>query len=319
VERRLRNLHSQTSQPALTITRVVTNAGVSRLTKAKFGCQLPQEISDFEKLAEVAQECERLGYDSVWAYDHLAPYWTQRGEAFECWTLLAAIAQRTKTVKLGSLVTNVNLRSPALLAKITSTLDNISHGRLILGVGTGDSMSREELLSHGHSFASLEERVQRLKETILILKALWTEDRTSFNGTYNKLSNAVSYPKPIQTPHPPIWVGGKHLKILDVVAETADGWNYWGLSKEVLTRSSRYLRDKCTRIGRDPNQLTKSWAGRLSHVIRAGANPAKVVDNIAMHLKNQTDHETKYFIANLGPRASLSMYQAFADAVRSLQ
>jgi alkanesulfonate monooxygenase SsuD/methylene tetrahydromethanopterin reductase-like flavin-dependent oxidoreductase (luciferase family) len=319
VERRLRNLHSQTSQPALTPSRADTKSGVPRLTKAKLGCQLPQGTSNFEKLAEVAQVCERLGYDSVWAYDHLAPYWTKRGEAFECWTLLAAIAQRTKTIKLGSLVTNVNLRSPVLLAKITSTFDNISHGRLILGLGTGDSMSREELLSHGYSFASIGERVQRLKETILILKALWTEDRTSFNGTYTKLSDAVNYPKPIQTPHPPIWVGGKHPKLLDTVAEMADGWNYWNLSKELLTQRSRYLHDKCAQIGRDPSQITKSWAGTLSHAIREGGDLAKVVENMTAHLETQIDQETSYFIANLGPRASQSMYQAFVDAVRSLQ
>jgi alkanesulfonate monooxygenase SsuD/methylene tetrahydromethanopterin reductase-like flavin-dependent oxidoreductase (luciferase family) len=318
VERRLRYLHSQTSHPPLTNTTAETNAGVLRLTKAKFGCQLPQEASNFEELAEVAQECERLGYDSVWAYDHLAPYWTQRGEAFECWTLLAAIAQRTKEIKLGSLVTNVNLRSPALLAKMTSTLDNISKGRLILGLGTGDSMSRGELLSYGYSFASVNERVERLKETVLILKALWTEDRTSFDGVYNKLSNAVNYPKPIQTPHPPIWIGGKHPKILDIVAEMADGWNYWGLSRDILAQRSRYLYEKCVQTGRDPDKITKSWAGKLSHVIRAGGDLTKLVEDIAAHLQGQVDHETRYFIANLGPRARPSTYEAFADAARLL-
>jgi alkanesulfonate monooxygenase SsuD/methylene tetrahydromethanopterin reductase-like flavin-dependent oxidoreductase (luciferase family) len=194
-----------------------------------FGCQLPQETGDFEKLAKIAGECERLGYDSVWAYDHLAPYWNQRGQAFECWTLLAAIAQRTEEIKLGSLVTNVNLRNPALLAKITSSVDNLSKGRLIVGLGTGDSMSRNELLPYGYSFAGIDERVERLKETVLILKAMWTQDQTHFDGKYSRLSNAVNYPKPVQTPHPPIWIGGKHPKILDVVAEMADGWNYGDL------------------------------------------------------------------------------------------
>jgi alkanesulfonate monooxygenase SsuD/methylene tetrahydromethanopterin reductase-like flavin-dependent oxidoreductase (luciferase family) len=288
------------------------------LTKARFGCQLPQEISNFEKLAEVAQECERLGYDSVWAYDHLAPYWTQRGESFECWTLLAAIAQRTKKIKLGSLVTNVNLRSPALLAKMTSTLDNISKGRLILGLGTGDSMSRGELLSYGYRFAGLDERVERLKETVIILKRLWTEDRTSFEGRYCKLSNAVNYPKPLQTPHPPIWIGGKNPKILDIVAQMGDGWNYWGLSKELLAQRSRYLQEKCIETGRDPNQITKSWAGTLSHATRAGGKLTKLVDDIAAHLQSRVDHETKYFIANLGSGAHLSMYEAFANAARRL-
>jgi len=133
---------------------------------------------------------------------------------------------------------------------------------------------------------------------------------------YIKLSNAVNYPKPIQTPHPPIWIGGKHPKILDIVAEMADGWNYWGLSKEILAQRSRYLYEKCVQTGRDPDKITKSWAGRLSHVIRARGDVTRVVEDIAAHLRSQIDHETRYFIANLGPRARPSMYEAFADAAR---
>ena len=194
----------------------------------------PQETSDFEKLTKIAADCERLGYDSIWAYDHLAPYWTRRHQVYECWTLLAAIAQRTSEIKLGSLVTNVNFRNPALLAKITSSLDNVSNGRLILGLGTGDSKSRNEFLAYGYIFGDTDERVERLRETVLILKAMWTNDQASFEGKYNRILNAVNYPKPLQKPHPPIWIGGKHRKILDIVAEMADGWNYWGLGRKLL-------------------------------------------------------------------------------------
>jgi alkanesulfonate monooxygenase SsuD/methylene tetrahydromethanopterin reductase-like flavin-dependent oxidoreductase (luciferase family) len=284
-----------------------------------FGCQLPQETDEFEKLAAIAERCESLGYDSVWAYDHLAPYWTRRGQSFECWTLLGAIAQRTTKIKLGSLVTNVNVRNPALLAKITSTFDNISKGRLILGLGTGDRMSRNELLSYGYPFSSTNERVERLRETILILKSMWTEDQATFEGRYNKLSNAVNYPKPIQTPHPPIWIGGKHVKILDIVAEMADGWNYWGLDREVLARCTRYLSSKCTKIGRHPNEIVKSWAGTLSQVLRRGGSRNEVEENIREQLMSQADHETEYFIGSFGARADTLAYEAFAEAVRSLE
>ena len=250
------------------------------MTKYRFGCQLPQEESDFEKLAKVAEDCERLGYDSIWAYDHLAPYWTQTGQAYECLTLLAAIAQRTKNIKLGSLVTNVNLRNPALLAKITSSLDNLSDGRLILGLGTGDRMSRNELLSYGYGFASLDERVERLKETALILKSMWTKDQATFEGRYYRVLNAINYPKPIQKPHPPLWIGGKHSKILDVVAEMADGWNYWGVTREMLAQRSSYLSDKCAAIGRPPQQITKSWTGTLTHLIKPNGDRSQLVENI---------------------------------------
>ncbi len=275
--------------------------------------------SDFEKLAKVAEDCERLGYDSVWVYDHLAPYWTRRGQAFECWTLLAAIAQRTKKIKLGSLVTNVNLRNPALLAKITSSLDNISDGRLILGLGTGDRMSRNELLSYGYSFASVDERVERLREAVLILKAMWTKDQTTFEGRYYSVLNAVNYPKPIQEPHPPLWIGGKHPKILDVVAEMADGWNYWGIRREMLAQRSMYLSDKCATIGRQPQQIIKSWAGTLADAMKWNGAHTPLVENIREQIRSQTDDQTKYFIASLGSRADTSGYEAFAEAVRSLE
>ena len=289
------------------------------MTRIKFGCQLPQETDDFEKLAKIAERCERLGYDSVWAYDHLAPYWTRRSQAFECWTLLAAVAQRTKKIKLGSLVTNVNLRSPALLAKITSTLDNLSNGRLIVGLGTGDRMSRNELLSYGYRFANVDERLERLKETILILKAMWTQDRAFFEGKYNKLSGAINYPKPMQTPHPPIWVGGRHPKILEIIAEMADGWNYWGLERHMLEQCSKCLSDECARIGRNPAQITKSWTGSLSNLFKPGKRRSQIVEDVRRKLQSQTNDETRYFIASFGSRNVATDYEAFAEAVRSLE
>jgi alkanesulfonate monooxygenase SsuD/methylene tetrahydromethanopterin reductase-like flavin-dependent oxidoreductase (luciferase family) len=289
------------------------------LTGVAFGCQLPQETGDFEKLAGIAERCESLGYDSVWAYDHLAPYWTQRGQSFECWTVLAAIAQRTTRIKLGSLVTNVNLRNPALLAKIASTFDNVSKGRLILGLGTGDRMSRNELLSYGYPFSSIKERVERLRETILILKSMWTQDRTTFEGRYSRLTNAVNYPKPIQTPHPPIWVGGKHVRILEIVAEMADGWNYWGLDKEILARRAQYLSNKCAEVGRQPDEIVKSWAGTLARTLRRGGSRTELEQNIRDQLLKETDHETRYFIGSFGPSADTLAYETFAEAVKSLE
>jgi alkanesulfonate monooxygenase SsuD/methylene tetrahydromethanopterin reductase-like flavin-dependent oxidoreductase (luciferase family) len=288
------------------------------LARIKFGCQLPQEGRDFEKIVRVAEICERLGYDSIWAYDHLAPYWTRRGQVFECWALLAAVSQRTRKIKLGSLVTNVNLRNPALLAKITSSLDNLCGGRLILGLGTGDRMSRDELLSYGYSYAGVEERVERLREAVLILKAMWTKDRTTFQGRYHSVLNAVNYPKPVQNPHPPLWIGGSHLKLLDIVAETADGWNYWGLKREMLARRSKYLSDKCGTIGRGPEEITKSWAGKLPKTSESHGSRRQRVESIRERIRSQTDDQTKYFIASLSPRATASTYEEFAEAVKGL-
>ncbi len=285
------------------------------MVDVKFGCQLPLEIGDFDRLIEIARECERLGYDSVWAYDHLVPFWTRSAVALECWTAISAVAAHTNRVKVGSLVTNVNLRNPSLLAKMTSTVDVISRGRLILGLGAGDKMSRDELQSYGYKFRSLNDRVEALRETILILKAMWTGDKSSFHGKHYQITRAVNLPKPTQKPHPPIWIGGKHQRVLDVVAEMAEGWNYWGLSRSELVKRSAYLSSKCARLGRNTDTIIKSWSGTLP---RATTSRTDMAEKIAAELRSQTDSETSYFIACFGPRADLESYQAFAEAVKNL-
>jgi alkanesulfonate monooxygenase SsuD/methylene tetrahydromethanopterin reductase-like flavin-dependent oxidoreductase (luciferase family) len=288
------------------------------LPKSNFGCQLPQDSDDFEHLIEVAKRCERLGYDSVWVYDHLSPFWSRTGRAFECWTTLSAIAARTNRIKIGTLVTNVSLRNPSLLAKMSSTLDNISNGRLIVGLGTGDKMSREELHSYGYRFPELNERIERLKESIVILKSMWTKEEATFHGKYHKISGAVNFPKPKQQPHPPIWIGGKHFKILDVAAEHADGWNYWGLTKAELERRNEYLKTKCTEYGRQPNTLLKCWSGTFRQLSKEAPSHSEAVSKVVGKLRDLAHSETRYFIASFDLRANPDDYEVFADAATGL-
>ncbi len=288
---------------------------VPRMREAKFGCILPIETADFKQLVDLAKECERLGYDSVWSYDHLSPFWVPSRRAFECWTLLSALATCTEKIKLGSLVTNTNLRNPTLLAKMTATVDVISGGRLILGLGTGDSMSRGELMAYGYEFPHISERILRLRETILVLKTLCTEDDASFVGQYYKLSHAANRPRPVQYPHPPIWIGGKHPQILDIVAELADGWNYWGLTKDQLARRIDLLSAKCTQHARSPARIIRSWSGTLSLAAPTTKSRSEISDRITAELQNQTDIGTRYFIAYFGSRADPSVYEAFAEVV----
>ena len=285
------------------------------MTKAKFGCQLPQNTRDINRIFDVVKECECLGYDSVWAYDHLAPYWLQPRGSLESWTLLSAIAARTSKIKIGSLVSNVNLRNPALLAKITSTVDNISGGRLIVGLGVGDRMSIEELRSYGYRFPTLQERIDLLRETIMVLKAMWTGKEVSAKGKAVTVSHAICLPKPKQEPGPPIWVGGKHRRIIDIAAELADGWNYWGLTRRKLAERERYLSVKCAQLGRDPDGITKSWAGTLSN---APSSPSKLAESMKAELMSQTDAETDYYIASFSAETDRKAYEGFAEAVRSI-
>ena len=286
------------------------------MPRPKFGCQLPQDISNPEHLIEVARECESLGYDSVWAYDHLSPYWLRSGRALECWTLLSAVAARTSEIRVGSLVTNVNLRNPALLAKMTSTVDCISGGRLILGLGTGDRMSIHEMQTHGYHFPPLGQRIDRLSETILILRSMWTGKKVSVRGKTFEVSNALSLPKPKQKPGPPIWIGGRHQMILDIVAELADGWNYWGLDKKELGEREQYLFAKCSEVGRSYIDLIKSWAGKVDGTGQCSSN-LTLVEDMKKQLLSKTSTHTDYFIASFGRDSDRKAYEAFAEAVRS--
>jgi alkanesulfonate monooxygenase SsuD/methylene tetrahydromethanopterin reductase-like flavin-dependent oxidoreductase (luciferase family) len=286
------------------------------LPRPKFGCQLPQDIPDPEHLIEVAKECEGLGYDSVWAYDHLSPYWLRSGRALECWTLLSAVAARTSKIRVGSLVTNVNLRNPALLAKMTSTVDCISQGRLIVGLGTGDKMSAHEMQTHGYHFPSVDQRIDRLRETILILRAMWTGEKVSVKGKTFEVSSALSLPKPKQKPGPPIWIGGRHQMILDLVAELADGWNYWGLDKKELDEREKYLFAKCTEVGRPYIDLIKSWTGKVDGTGQRSSN-LTLVEDMKKQLLSKTSKHTDYFIASFGRDSDRKAYEAFAEAVRS--
>jgi alkanesulfonate monooxygenase SsuD/methylene tetrahydromethanopterin reductase-like flavin-dependent oxidoreductase (luciferase family) len=168
-------------------------------------------------------------------------------------------------------------------------------------------MSRKELQAYGYPFHSLDERVERLKESILIIKGMWRESPFSFQGKYYKITRAVNLPKPKQSPHPPIWVGGKHPKILNVIAELADGWNSWGLGRGTLKRRNAYLSEKCNQFNRDPNLIVRSWLGTF--------------EQITQNLKEEAQdlvNQTKYFIVSFDSSTTPKSYQSFVDLMNSL-
>jgi len=285
------------------------------LTSQKYGCQLPQATSDIARIFDVASECESLGYDSVWVYDHLAPYWLRPRSCLDGWSLLSAVAVRTSKVKVGSLVTNVNLRNPSLLAKMTSTVDNISGGRLIVGLGVGDRMSISELRSYGYRYPPFTERLTLLRETIMILRSMWTEDDVSFKGKTATLSHATCEPKPKQEGGPPIWIGGKHRSLLTLAAELADGWNYWELSRNRARVLETYLNETAAGFHRRSTVITKSWAGTMPTATRRGHN---LVEDMKARISSQMSDGTRYFIASFPANADRKAYEAFAEAVKSL-
>ncbi|MGZ4689959.1 MAG: LLM class F420-dependent oxidoreductase [Acidimicrobiia bacterium] len=235
-----------------------------------FGVFIPQgwkmelaSIADpqakWAKAVEVAQLAEELGFDSLWVYDHFHNVPVPAHETmFECWTTIAAISQQTSRIRLGQMVGCAPYRNPGLLAKITSSIDVISGGRLFWGIGAG--WYENEFDGYGYPFLAAKERIAVLRETVEIVKALWTEPDVSYDGNYFTLKGAQCDPKPLQDPHPPILIGGGGEQLtLRVVARHATHSNFGGKPEE-WAHKTEVLKGHCAAVGRDYDEITKTWS-----------------------------------------------------------
>ncbi len=235
------------------------------MARIRFGIYFDYYL-DFTELESRVLEAETLGYHSAWIMDHLIwkghqPPFNKKGSVLESWTTLSALASLTQKIRLGTLVLCNSYRSPALLAKMASTLDNISNGRLELGMGAG--WHKEEHDAYDFPFPKAKDRILRLREAIIIIKKMWTEKKPSFHGKYYNIKGAVCEPKPLQKPHPPLWIGGAGEKLtLKVVAELADGYNV-GASPQDFARKMRILKKHCKKMNRDFSTIQKSWVGEV--------------------------------------------------------
>ncbi|MHA2399511.1 MAG: TIGR03560 family F420-dependent LLM class oxidoreductase [Promethearchaeota archaeon] len=242
------------------------------MSKIKFGITInasPDMLyrTDYNAINNIAQECENLGYDSVWAMDHFMWGINEAGSVFEAWTLLSALAVETKTIKLGPLVGCNSFRNPTLTAKIASTLDVISNGRLIFGYGAG--WKEEEYRAYGFPFQDAVTRLKKLREGITLIKKLWTEEKTSFSGDFYEAKGAICNPKPVQKPHPPIMIGGggeKHT--LKIAAEIGDIWDRWGASIGEYRRKVKILHEHCDNLGRKTDDIEKQMIYNSLGVVR---------------------------------------------------
>jgi F420-dependent oxidoreductase-like protein len=226
----------------------------------RFGLKLSQNTT-IEALRTVWRIADESGFDHVWDFDHLASI----GEGgpdrpvYEGWALQAAIAEATKRVRIGCMVTGNTYRNPALLAKLAVTVDHLSGGRLEFGIGAAWATIEHSM----YGIEGLDHRVGRFSESLRIIKSLWTEERTNFDGRYYQMKDAIANPKPIQKPHPPIWIGASGETTIKLVARYADVWNT-GADKgsDVIDR----LDDACGAVGRDPSEIRRSiqfaWDGQ---------------------------------------------------------
>jgi F420-dependent oxidoreductase-like protein len=236
----------------------------------KFGIQHPSFSNDgqssqmVDSLSSLARSAEQLGFDSFWVMDHfhqIQYVGNPEEPMLEGWTTISVLAALTPKIRLGTLVTGNIYRHPALLAKIGATLDVLSKGRLIMGIGAG--WNEEESKAYSIPFPSTRERLARLDEAVQVIKKMWTEERANFNGKYYHIENALCNPKPIQKPHPMILIGGSGEKyLLKTVAKYGDACNLFG-SPETVKQKLEVLRDHCKTVGRDYNSILKTKLTRV--------------------------------------------------------
>lgn len=208
-------------------------------------------------MLSAARSIEAAGYESLWVYDHFhtVPEPTQEA-TYEAWTLMASLAATTERVRLGQMCTCNGYRPPSYLAKVSSTIDVISGGRLEMGIGAG--WYEHEFDGYGYEFPKASVRIGMLREGVEIMRRMWTEDEVVYDGKHYRLSGAINRPKPIQEPHIPIWIaGGGEQLTLRVAAEYADYTNF-GADLESFRHKSAVLEGHCADAGTDFDDIVRT-------------------------------------------------------------
>jgi F420-dependent oxidoreductase-like protein len=230
----------------------------------RFGLDISQHQLTWDEILARAALAEDAGLDGVWVFDHFkALYGDPKGPTLEGWTLLAGLARETSRVRLGTLVTGMTHRHPSVLAAEVVTVDHLSGGRVECAVGA--AWNEPEHRELGIPFPPTAERMDRLEEGVQVLRALFTQDDVTFDGRYYRLERATYNPKPVQRPHPPIWIGGEgRRRTLPIVGRYADAWHgSAGTSKE-LAEMTAIIDRSAEEAGRDPSSILRASSLSIS-------------------------------------------------------
>ncbi|MEI7768684.1 MAG: LLM class F420-dependent oxidoreductase [Chloroflexales bacterium] len=241
--------------------------------------EIADPVEKYEAMTAVAQAVDAIpAYDSVWVYDHFHTVPRIEHEAvFEAWTITAALARDTKRVKVGQMVTCLGYRNPALAAKIASTVDVLSHGRLYYGIGAG--WYEHEWRAYGYGFPETRDRMRAFREATQILVKMWTEPEASFEGEYYHIRGAINEPKGVQKPYPSLWIGGGGEQItLKLVAQYGNACNVGG-SPDELRHKFAVLREHCERLGRSYDEIIRSSNVNIIFV-KAGEDIAAATEQV---------------------------------------
>ncbi len=291
--------------------------------RLRFGLFVPQgwildlvdiedPIEQFEAMSRVAQTAERLGFDSIWLFDHFHTYHRPVLETtFECWTSTAALARDTSRIRVGQMVTCNGYRNPALLAKMASTVDVLSHGRLDFGIGAG--WYQHEFDAYGYTFPQVPERLRMLEESLQVIRAMWTEPYASFSGEHYRIDGAINEPKGVQKPHPPIWVGGSGERVtLRLAAQYGDATNFGGHLDDLDWYRHKFdvIRGHCDAIGRDHDELIRSSDVETT-LVRPGDDPELMTRR---YRRDQSLAEYRTHAIVGGPQEIIDAYGRLVDA-----
>jgi F420-dependent oxidoreductase-like protein len=270
----------------------------------KLGLDVAQHQQTWDELLSRVRFAEEAGFDGAWLFDHFkALYGDPSGPCLEGWTLLAALGASTKRIRLGTLVTGITYRHPSILAVEAVTVDHVSGGRLELAVGAAwhDGEHREL----GFDFPPVKERSERLEEVVQIMRLLMTEDGVSFAGEYYGLKGATYRPRPVQKPHPPIWIGARGERLmLPVVGRHADVWHAGGRAED-LKRKWDIVAEHATRAGRDPAGIVRASDLSISEPwdeVRAQAESLRDVgiDYLAVSWPSEGRGRVEEFLDRIG-------------------
>jgi len=277
------------------------------MQKLKFGVELPQGGQSFKEIQSLANKAEELEYSSFFVNDH---FFFSNEPYLECWTVLSSLISTTEKIRLGALVICNSYRDPALLAKMASTFDNLSGGRLEFCIGAG--WHDKEYRAYGYPFPKPNIRVSQLEEAVQIIKAMWTKEKPQYKGKHYWINKAISYPKPVQKPHPPITIGVGHGKrILRLAAEHGNGFNKSGSPEEYAETVKRFD-TYCMKANKNPSTMLKSVqtllvidqdSSKVAKIAKQNLKKKASYSNIKSALKNPGT-ALKYLSSMISPSNS---------------
>jgi F420-dependent oxidoreductase-like protein len=262
----------------------------------------PSPVRPWDEIVELVKHCEDTGWDGVYFADHFMPNGPDTtpldGPTLECWSVIAGLAAATSRLRLAPLVTSVTYRYPTVLANIAAAVDNISNGRLLLGIGAG--WQENEHAAYGLELGTIKERLDRFEEATEIVISLLREQRTTFDGKYFQVKDAPNQPAPVQPKLPILIGGGGEKRTMRIAARFADEWNSW-TDPDTLAHKVGVLHKHCADLGRDPSEIAVStqalmflgtdqeWLSSKREMGGVVGTPSEVVDAIGRYVEAGCD------------------------------